>query len=273
LDVSLKDAGEDSNKKAVVVNQVAETISKINKIEDFTKQQDYIKRCAAILRIEESGLNALVNKFIREKVSKQENRRPAEEEQFFQEQAIQQGVEEDTLNLLNKDELQERALVRCLIEFGMRAWDENKRVADHIFEESVEQPMVDNKDLVRIIEIYKVWYDSGIEPGPKNFLYHEDQQLSALALAVMDFPYELSPNWSEHYDGKILTREDLFREEVSSTLNYLKLRKIKRMILENQKDLEGEMRPEQYTMLIQTHQHLKELEQVLLKVAGTVIVK
>src|SRR6201990_184529 len=48
LDVSLKDAGEDSNKKAIVVNQVAETISKINKIEDFTKQQDYIKRCAAI---------------------------------------------------------------------------------------------------------------------------------------------------------------------------------------------------------------------------------
>src|SRR6195256_187564 len=54
LEVMLKDAGNDSNKKAVVVNQVAETISKINKIEDFTKQQDYIKRCAAILRIEEN---------------------------------------------------------------------------------------------------------------------------------------------------------------------------------------------------------------------------
>lgn len=273
LDVSLKDAGEDSNKKAIVVNQVAETISKINKIEDFTKQQDYIKRCAAILRIEETGLNALVNKFIREKVSKQENRRPAEEEQFYQEQAIQQGVEEDTLNLLNKDELQERALVRCLIEFGVRGWDENKRVADYIFEESVEHPMVDNKDLVRIIEIYKAWYEAGIEPGPKNFLYHEDQQLSALAVAVMDFPYELSPNWSEHYDGKILTREDLFREEVGSTLNYLKLRKIKRMIEENQKDLEKEPVPEQQLVLIQTHQLLKQMERELLKVAGTVIVK
>jgi len=273
LDVSLKDAGEDSNKKAVVVNQVAETISKINKIEDFTKQQDYIKRCASILRIEENGLNALVNKFIREKVTKQENRRPAEEEQFFQEQAIQQGVEEDTLNLLNRDELQERALVRCLLEFGVRPWDEDKRVADYIFEESADQPMVDNKDLVRIIEIYKAWFEAGIEPGPKNFLYHEDQQLSALAVAVMDFPYELSPNWSEHNDGKILSREDLFREEVGSTMNYLKLRKIKRMIEENQKDLEKERIPEQQLVLIQTHQHLKQMERELLKIAGTVIVK
>src|SRR5690606_4371377 len=36
LEVSLKDAGTDSNKKAVVVNRIAETISKLNKTEDFT---------------------------------------------------------------------------------------------------------------------------------------------------------------------------------------------------------------------------------------------
>src|SRR6185436_18574457 len=71
VEVSMKEAGDDSNKKAIVVNQIAETISRINKIEDFTKQQDYIKRCSELLRIEETGLNALVNKFIREKVAKQ----------------------------------------------------------------------------------------------------------------------------------------------------------------------------------------------------------
>ena len=54
LDVALKDAGSDSNKKAEVVNQIAETISRINKAEDFTKQQDYIKQCSEILKIDES---------------------------------------------------------------------------------------------------------------------------------------------------------------------------------------------------------------------------
>ncbi len=56
LEVALKDAAGDSNKKAGVVNQVAETISKINKAEDFTRQQDYIRQCAELLKIGEEGL-------------------------------------------------------------------------------------------------------------------------------------------------------------------------------------------------------------------------
>lgn len=67
LDIALKDAGDDTNKRSVVVNQIAETISKINKAEDFTKQQDYIRKSAELLKIDESGLHNLVNKFIREK--------------------------------------------------------------------------------------------------------------------------------------------------------------------------------------------------------------
>jgi DNA primase len=51
----LAGSGQDVNKKSTVVNQVAETLSKINKAEDFTKQQDYIRQCAALLRIDETG--------------------------------------------------------------------------------------------------------------------------------------------------------------------------------------------------------------------------
>jgi DNA primase len=276
LEVSLKDAGNDTNRKAVVVNQVAETISKINKIEDFTKQQDYVKKCAEILRIEESGLHALVNKFIQEKITK-ENRGVGKSESP---EASFTGLSDsptfptsdDTLTLLNKDEMQERAMVRSLLEFGTKPWDETQQVASYIFSE-LDQEMVDNKELVRVINIYKTWYDEGLEPGPKNFLYHEDQQLARLVLAIMDFPYELSPNWSEHFEGKIHTREDLYREEVFSTVNYLKLRKIKRLIEMNQKDLEKDHTSEEQLMLIQTHQHLKQMETELTKQLGTVILK
>ena len=276
LEVSLKDAGNDTNRKAAVVNQVAETISKINRLEDFTKQQDYVKKCAEILRIEEGGLHALVNKFIQEKITKENQKggRTAtpDDTTYFEEQAQQQGSESDTLTLLNKDEMQERAMVRSLLEFGTKPWDETQRVAEYIFTE-LDQEMIDNKELVKIVNIYKAWYDEGLEPGPKNFLYHEDQQLGKLVLTVMDFPYELSPNWSEHYEGKILTREDLYREEVASTVNYLKLRKIKRLIEMNQKDLEKDHTPEEQLMLIQTHQHLKQMETELTRQLGTVILK
>lgn len=272
LDVLLHEAGNDTHKKATVVSQVAETISRINKVDDFTKQQDYIKRCADMLKIEENGLTALVNKFIRERVSKIEQKLP-QEALNFEERAAQQDADHDVLSLLNKDELQERALVRCLLDFGLKQWGDNQRVADYILAEFDDASMIDNKNLGRIIETYRSWYNEGIEPGAKNFLYSEDQQLSAVAVAVIDVQHELSPNWSEHYDGKIFTREELYEQEVTSTLNYLKLRKVKRLIEENQKDLERPHSAEEQLVLLQTHQHLKQMEMSLTKQVGTVILK
>jgi DNA primase len=276
LGVALKDAGNDSTKKSIVVNQIAETISKINKTEDFTKQQDYIKQCSEILKIEESGLHALVNKFIREKVNKEETR--VNRDQRFAEEVtiIEQYNEADTYvtALFNKDEIHEQAMIRSLLEFGLKQWNEEQKVAEYIFKEIEEnqlEELIDNKELIRVMQTYKAWYDAGIEPTAKNFLYHEDQQLSSLVVSIMDFNYEISPNWKEHFEGHIATREDLFAEEVFSTLNYLKLRKIKRLMDENQRDLEKATVPEDQMILVQTHQHLKQMEIELTRQMGTVI--
>ena len=271
LEVSLHDAGADTNKKAEVVNQIAETISRLNKVEDFTKQQDYIRRCAEILKIEETGLNALVNKFIRQKISKQELKLPFDEAKYYEEQTQTKGYEDDTMQLLQRDELQERALVRSLIDFGLKQWDEEVRVADYILDDYTD--LVDDKKLLHIIETYKAWYEAKLEPTDKNFLYHEDQELSKDVVSLLDFPYELSHNWKEHFEGKIFTREELYLEEVRSTMNYLKLRKIKKLIEENQKDLERLHTSEEQVVLIQTHQHLKQMEIDLTKQMGTVILR
>lgn len=273
LSVSLKDAGTDSAKKAALVNQVAETISKINKAEDFTKQQDYIKQCAEILKIEESGLHTLVNKFIRDKITKEENRSARENpvENIIDSPA---DVNEDTLLLFNKDEMQERAMTRCLLEFGLRKWDEEKTVADYILAEAEEnnfEELIDNKQLLWVMKAYKTFYDQGLEPTPKTFLYNEDTAMSALVIGLMDEPHELSPNWKDVFEGKIATRDDLYKEEVFSTVNYLKLRKIKRMIEENQRDLEKFHTPDEQLTLLQVHQHLKKAEIELTQQLGTVI--
>ncbi len=274
LDIALKDAGTDSNKKSIIVNQIAETIAKINKAEDFTKQQDYIKQCSEILKIEESGLHALVNKFIREKVTKAENQSYREERNDVN--ILPAETVDDTLSLFNKDEMHERAMVRSLLEFGLKDWDEEQKVANYIFKEielNQLEELIDNKDLVHVVQTYKTWYNEGIEPTPKNFLYHDNLKMSSLVVSIMDFNYEISPKWSEHFEGHIPTREDLFKEEVFSTLNYLKLKKIKRLMDENQHDLEKSLISEEQMILVQTHQHLKQMEIELTKQLGTVIFK
>lgn len=273
LEILLKEAGNDRNKKSAAVNSIAETISRINKAEDFTKQQDYIRQASQLLRIDEAGLVNLVNQHIREKIQRQENKAIAPAATALSESPPEATADPDVLRLLQQDEQHERALVRCLIEFGLNEWDADRRVAAVILGECGEQPLVEDSSLLTIIELYRRWYEEGLAPTVKNFLYYEDQQLSATVVNLMEFPHELSPNWKEHYEGKIYTREELYREEILSTLNYLKLRKIKNLIEENQRDLARVNSPEEQLVVIQTHQHLKQMERELLKTAGTVIVR
>jgi DNA primase len=270
LEVMLKDAGTDSVKKAAAVNTIAESISRINKAEDFTRRQDYIQRSADLLKIDEAGLHSLVNKLIRERIQKQEQRTVTEP----QPEATAVPEINDTINLLNRDEIHERALVRCLIEFGTFPWDEKTTVAEHILSEGEELEMIDNHDLRLMIEQYKNWIAEGIEPSMKNFMFHEDPIISKTAVGLNDIRHEISLRWKEApYEVQVPTREDLYREELNSVLIYLKLRKIKSMIAENQKDMEHPAPGADMMQLLLVHKHLKEMEVELTKTIGTVIIQ
>ena len=275
LEVALKDAGNDTHKKAAVVNQVAETIARINKAEDFTRQQDYIRQSAELLHIEETGLHTLVNKYIRERIEKQENRAASQANQAaLSSEQTAPPTDEDSLSLLLQHEQHERGMIRDLLDYGLRPWDEQTLVADYILTESNDLiDLIDNKHLLKILDIYKSWYEKGLEPTAKNFLYHEDQELSTLAVSIMNLQYDLSPNWSEVYEGKIINPDEQYKEDVLSTMGYLKLRKIKRLMEQNQQDFSKAQTTEEMRVIQQTHMHLKEMERAIVKDLGTVIMK
>ena len=270
LEVLLKDAGDDSAKKSVVVQTIAESISRMNKVEDFTRQQDYIRQSAQLLRIDESGLHALVNKLIRERVSKQEQKvnTPVNTPK-----TNETSVTDETLALFTKDEIHEKELIRCLMDFGNLPWDETLSVAQHILAEGDEWDMVSNPDLKKIMNVYKQWLDEGLEPTMKNFLFHEDSSISQTVVGLTEIRHEISTKWKEVYDIDVITREQQYLAEVQSVLIFLKLRKIKGMIDENQRELEQVKDASQLTLLIKTHQHLKSLESQLTRELGTVILK
>jgi DNA primase len=306
LEVSLKDAGNDSTKKADVVNTMAETISKINKAEDFTKQQDYIKQCSEILKIDESGLHALVNKFIRDRISTLERKQPFEEakQEENARQAEATDYDDSTFTLLFKDELQEKEVARILLEHGLKKWNQSKLVAEYILEEMVDESLIDNREIATLIINFKDVLQHDSAKANKNyFIYHPDTKLSALAVSLLNFPYEESEHWRREFsqasgyqkqlfeksyedfiktiapenDEQLMTYlktdEDRTNEEVESAINYLKLRKVKRMLLENQVDLEKQHTSAEYDMLYRTHEHLKQMEIDLTKKMGTVIIR
>lgn len=273
LEVMLQEAGNDVNRKSTVVNQIAETLSRINKAEDFTKQQDYIRQCAGLLRIDEAGLTNLVNKYKRDKLSKEEKKISDNEARALEEEAAQQP--EDVLNstslLFNQDEAHERNVLRVLLEYGLRNWDEHRTMAQYIFEE-LEQFHFDNPDNEKIFEEYKTWYRQGLEPTAKSMLYHDNEMIRNLVVNISVNQHELSQKWDEVMEGMNIVNRDTSHQDVQMSVNYYKLRKVKKMIEENQRDIEKASYDE-FKLLHEVHRHLKEVEKELTRQLGTVIIK
>jgi DNA primase len=305
IEVSLKDAGTDANKKAAVVNQIAETLSKIDKTEDFTRQQDYIRQSSELLHVDETGFTNLVNKFIRNRISLTENKVPFDEAKAIEEnarQAADNNYSDQTFNLLFKDDLQEREIARILLEHGYKKWDDAQLIAQHVLTELPEEDLIDNEVIVKFIHTYKEVLADHIKPEKNYFLYHPDPVISTLAVSLSYFPYEESPHWKRELSQSTGYQKSLFEqdykafinslrpeneedlmsflnmqkdttnEEVESAINYLKLRKVKRLLLENQQDLEKASPADQQTLFL-THVHLKQMEVDLSRKLGSVVIK
>ncbi len=271
LEVMLKEAGNETAKRSAVVNQVAETLSKFYKAEDFTKQQDYIRQCSTILKIDEGGLTNLVNKFKREKITKEESRQTSQTAPSPL--ARDNKVETDEVSsLLIEDEYHERDLLRVLLEYGLRQWDEEKTMADYIFEE-LQHYNIENAELDNLLTIYKDHYYKGLQPSSKTLLYYEDEAIRKLIINLSVQKYELSPNWDAKMEGMNINNRDISRQDVVMSLNYFKLRKIKKMFDENQKDIGKAGSFEEQMNLIKIHKVLKDEEQKITRLLGTVIFK
>ncbi len=271
LEVMLKEAGSDVSKKSEVVNHVAETLSKISRAEDFTKLQDYIRQCAQLLKIDETGLTHLVNKYKRDKLVKEEKRAANEQADLPQPAGQPEDILDDTQLLFNQDEAHERNVLRVLLEYGLRPWDEERKMADYIFEE-LEQFHFDNPQLELLYEEYRVWYQQGLEPTTQTLLYHENEEIRNMVVSISVFPFELSQKWDEVMETMNIVNKDTSVQDVQMSVNFYKLRKIKKMFEQNQRDME--LAPlEEQMRLIEVHKHLKDIERELTKQLGTVIIK
>jgi DNA primase len=272
LEVQLKEVGNDLNKKNSLVNQMAETLSKINKAEDFTKLQEYVRKCADILRIDETGLTQLVNKFKRDKIVKDEKKMAYDEAAILMPNFQQTTQDLDNIDLvLDKDFLHEKNLVRLLIEFGNEVLADGRMASTWIAEELEPFPL-DNQDMIQLVKTYFEWQVAGKIPNNKTLQYHEDPQIQQLVMGLFEPEHELSLRWNEKLGLKKAMEEVTFQHQIEVSLLYYKLRKIKKMIRQNQEDME-KVHGEEQIQLLHIHKHLKDAERELTKIIGTVIFK
>jgi DNA primase len=272
LEVQLKEVDGDLNKKNALVNQIAETLSKINKPEDFTKLQEYVRKCASLLRIDETGLTQLVNKFKRDKIVKEEKKMSYDEAAILMPSfPMETDSAQDNDLFVDRDLAHEKNLVRLVVEYGNELGPKNKKIADWVFEE-IESFPLENLDMVYLINAYKKWNQEGKIANSKTLQYHEDERVQKWAMNLFEPEHELSQRWNEKLGKPEREETKNYILEIEIGLMYYKLRKVKKMIGQNQLDLETAPEKEQI-QLLQIHKHLKEVERELTQGIGTVILK
>ena len=305
LQFSLQEVENDSVKKSEIVNRIAESISKINRTEDFTKQQDYIRESAAILKIDEAGLLALVNKYIRDRVSVLERQQSNKQTPAIGQQPplSEEQMTDTAFDLLYKEQLQEKEIARVLLEFGQKNWDEKQLVSEYVLNEISDIDIEDHHVIALLDELKKLLKTHPKLADKKYFIYHADNQISSFAVGLLNFPYEESTRWMEDKgqntgyqkslflksekdffrilakdnDGELnqykLISEDKTNQIVESAIHFLKLRKIRRILLLNQEDMEGVISKEKFAELHFVHHSLKQMEIEITQKLGTVILR
>lgn len=274
MEVGLRDVGDDPVKKSKLVNEIAESVSRINKTEDFVLQDHYIRKAAQKLDIDQEGFIALVNKFIRERLDGEERHRRNEERRNI-EQPSQPVVEEIPAQNQRQtlEEQQEWQLIHVLVEHGSKPVEGYVNIATMIAER-VDPDLLETPLVRRFFDAYFSYVGRYHQPPEPNFfIHHADQDIQRQAASLLQPRQEMSPNWSATYGIETLHGEQNYLNEAESALCYFEMKKIKFMQAEIHKRIQTEKDEHRLMHLIAKHVELKQSEAEILKRQGTVIIK
>jgi DNA primase len=271
LEVGLKEAGKDPVKRSKLVNEIAESISRINKAEDFALQHYYIREASNKLDVDETGLVNLVNKYIRERVE-------LERRQYRHEEAMPQPVnipttEEPVVQTPVTDEDQEWQLINILVENGNKPYEGYANVSALVYER-IDPELLDNALVRKLYDAYFEYANTNHRlPDAGHFINHTDEAVQQKMASLLYSKNEISHNWSERHGIETIHDEFNYINDVESTLNYFELKKLMLMQESLSEKILQEKDPIKEKQLQAKHLELKQMERDIIKQHGTVALR
>jgi DNA primase len=271
LQVGLNDAGTDPVRRSKLVNEIAESISRINKAEDFALQNHYIREASRKLDVDEAGLVNLVNKYIRDRIE-------GEQKHQRKEEALPKP---ESLNLPNEQEMSAPAgedqhewqLLRVLIEYGHEKYEGYQGVAD-LIENRVETNLLQDPLVHKLfVEYLDHYHRLGNVPEQHYFINYPDQAIRDKMASLLHPRPEISQKWKEKYGIENHSDTLMYVNDVDSTLSYFELKKI--LIIQDQltAKLSKETNPLTQSVMQKKFLELRQMERDILKKHNTVVFK
>ena len=281
--ILLKEAGNDPIKRAGIIKDIVESISKIP---DDIKASIFIRECSSLLQIEERILLSELNKMRAAKFKKASNSSNASTpynqpsdlgppDNLFEnaDPSAPVTVQEETAD---DDAIQEQEIVRLLLAFGHELvnWDkiDNMYIGSFIMQNLSDVTFQDAL-CKRVIDTYRDEIENGHLPVADQFIKSETREIAELAITLSTSPYMLSENWYNKH--KIYVRDETvnLKATILGGIYHLKKRKVDRMLLQLLQEIKTESDPVNQEILMARYAFIKGVEKEISKFLGSVILK
>jgi len=227
----LSEANNDPVQKANLIKDIVKSIAVIP--EAITRTV-YIKECSIVLEVSEPILYNEVNKLQRQKNFQDRNKYPGLEDLPVPPPVIERPVQPEIVKLYS-----EREIIRLLLKFGSAEFekrlnkDDGKEemlsVADYIVNEITSDDLsFADRVCAKIFSDFRFHVEHGLISGDKQFVKHEDPEISSLSADLLADSHELSRIWKDKQTF-VETEEMKLKEMVGDAV--LKFKSDKIMII------------------------------------------
>lgn len=278
--ILLKEAGNDPIKRAGIIKDIVESISKIP---DDIKASIFIRECSSLLQIEERILLSELNKMRAAKFKKASNNTASSynptpdspPDNLFEnlDPSVPITTKEESTD---DDSIQEQEIVRLLLAFGHELvnWDkiDNMYIGSFIMQ-NLSDVTFEDALCKRVIDTYRDEIENGHLPVANQFIKSESREIADLAITLSTSPYMLSENWYNKH--KIYVRDETvnLKATILGGIYHLKKRKVDRMLLQLLQEIKTEVDPVNQEILMSRYSFIKGVEREISKFLGSVILK
>ena len=225
---------EASNDPVMKANLIRDVVRSIAVIPEAITRTVYIKECSTVLEVAEPILYNEVNKLRAQKNFQDRNKYPGPEDLPVKPQPVVKQIKHEPVSFYS-----EREIIRLLLKFGSFEFErrinnedgkeELLTVAEYIVHEITSDDLdFNDRVCARIFADFRFHTDHGLITGDKQFIKHEDPEISSLSADLLADSHELSRIWKEK-QTYVETEDMKLKEIVSDAV--LKFKSDKIMIL------------------------------------------
>jgi DNA primase len=268
--LALKEANNDPFKRAEVIKDIIESISKIP---DGIKRAVFFKECSTLLAIDEQTLITEYNKKLQANKSKASKDAHFSEREIEEVQLPSEFYEENSLPLEEQSlQLHERDVLKYLINHLTDKVENDTSLVTYMLNELLDIEFK-NPVYARIMQEIKTMHEQGISIQESFFIQHNDFEIKKTVIDLLSNKYTISENWS-NFHIVVPKDADILNSIVPKTILRFKRVLLKCLIKDNLKEIDRIQKSGNEEELVQALKvaiELKMLSKEVDKMLGIVV--